>query len=144
MRGTNRHESDKPERRVEPRGVLECVLKIGRSGDRAYRASGFWPFPVGRVPSRGASDWLACAAALVWLASQDADAFITTGEHATDFAELAECGIHFSPDTLTDSQQRKILGGIIHQKLNKAEGVLRLARKLTTGMARQFWKDAGK
>jgi len=80
----------------------------------------------------------------VWLASQDADALITTGEQAADFAELAECGIHFSPDTLTDSQQRKILGGIIHQKLNKAEGVLRLARKLTTGMARQFWKDAGK
>src|SRR5207245_8575539 len=31
----------------------ERVLKTARSGDRAYRASGFWLFPVGRVPSRG-------------------------------------------------------------------------------------------
>ena len=36
-----------------PRTCLEPVFKIARSGDRAYRASGFWPFPVGRVPSRG-------------------------------------------------------------------------------------------
>ena len=28
----------------------------------------------------------------VWLASQDADAFLTKGANATDFAELAECG----------------------------------------------------
>src|SRR6266446_9963125 len=36
-----------------PRTCLAPVLKIARSGDRAYRASGFSPFPAGRVPSRG-------------------------------------------------------------------------------------------
>lgn len=96
-------------------GLLGLLARQGRS----------WGFPV-------------------WLASQDADAFITTGDHATDFAELAECGVHFSPHTLTEAQQRMILGGVIHTKLKKTEAALRLQGKLQTGMARQFWKDGGK
>ena len=52
-------------------GLLGSLARQGRS----------WGFPV-------------------WLASQDADAFVTTGDHATNFAELAECGVHFSPHTL--------------------------------------------
>ena len=79
----------------------------------------------------------------VWMASQDADKFLTTGKNETNFAELAECGIHFSPQTLKDPEQRMILGGVIHQKFKKAEAALRLQGKLITGMARQFWRDAG-
>lgn len=96
-------------------GLLGSLARQGRS----------WGFPV-------------------WLASQDADAFVTGGEHATDFAELAECGVHFSPQSLTDSQQKKILGGAFHRELKKAEAVLRGQGKVTSGMARQFWRDGGK
>ncbi len=96
-------------------GLLSQLARQGRS----------WGFPV-------------------WLASQDADKFLTTGTNETNFAELAECGVHFSPHTLTDAQQRTILGGVVHQKLKKAEAALRLQGKLQTGMARQFWKDGGR
>ena len=96
-------------------GLLGSLARQGRS----------WGFPV-------------------WLASQDADAFVTTGEHATNFAELAECGIHFSPHTLSDQEQRRILGAILHRELKKAEAALRLQGKLAVGAARQFWKDGGK
>ena len=96
-------------------GLLGSLARQGRS----------WGFPV-------------------WLASQDADAFITSGNNATNFAELAECGVHFSPHTLTDAQQRVILGGIIHREFKKAEAALRLQGKLLTGAARQFWREAGK
>jgi DNA sulfur modification protein DndE len=95
-------------------GLLSTLARQGRS----------WGFPV-------------------WLASQDADKFLTTGAYETNFAELAECGIHFSPHTLSDSQQKMILGSIVHNKLKKAEAALRLHRKLMTGVARQFWKDCG-
>jgi len=80
----------------------------------------------------------------VWLASQDADKFLTTGTNETNFAELAECGVHFSPHTLTDAQQRMILGGVIHTKFKKAEAGLRLQGKFITGAARQFWRDGGR
>jgi DNA sulfur modification protein DndE len=96
-------------------GLLSSLARQGRS----------WGFPV-------------------WLASQDADKFLTTGTNETNFAELAECGVHFSPHTLTDAQQRMILGGVIHTKFKKAEAALRLQGKLITGAARQFWRDAGK
>jgi len=96
-------------------GLLSSLARQGRS----------WGFPV-------------------WMASQDADKFLTTGTNETNFAELAECGVHFSPHTLTDPEQRMILGGVIHQKFKKAEAALRLQGKLLTGMARQFWKDGGK
>ena len=69
---------------------------------------------------------------------------LLTGANETNFAELAECGVHFSPQTLTDSDQKMILGGVVHQKLQKGEAVLRLQGKLATGMARQFCKDGGK
>lgn len=96
-------------------GLLSSLARQGRS----------WGFPV-------------------WLASQDADKFLTTGTNETNFAELAECGVHFSPQTLSPSDQKLILGNVIHQKLKKAEAALRLQGKLQTGMARQFWKDGGK
>jgi hypothetical protein len=80
----------------------------------------------------------------VWLASQDADKFLTTGTNQTNFAELAECGVHFSPQSLNSADQKLILGGVIHQKLKKAEAALRLQGKLQTGMARQFWRDGGR
>lgn len=96
-------------------GLLSSLARQGRS----------WGFPV-------------------WMASQDADKFLTTGINETNFAELAECGVHFSPQTLTDAEQRLILGGIIHAKFKKAEAGLRLQGKLHQGMARQFWKDGGK
>jgi hypothetical protein len=96
-------------------GLLSVLARQGRS----------WGFPV-------------------WLASQDADKFLTSGANETNFAELAECGVHFSPHTLTDSQQRMILGSVFHTKLKKAEAALRLHGKLLTGMARQFWREGGK
>ena len=96
-------------------GLLSTLARQGRS----------WGFPV-------------------WMASQDADKFLTTGANETNFAELAECGVHFSPQSLADAQQRMILGGVIHQKFKKAEAALRLQGKLITGMARQFWKDGGR
>jgi DNA sulfur modification protein DndE len=96
-------------------GLLSSLARQGRS----------WGFPV-------------------WLASQDADKFLTTGTNETNFAELAECGAHFSPHTLTDAQQRVILGGVVHSKFKKGEAALRLQGKLVTGAARQFWRDGGK
>jgi DNA sulfur modification protein DndE len=96
-------------------GLLSSLARQGRS----------WGFPV-------------------WLASQDADKFLTAGTNETNFAELAECGVHFSPHTLTDAQQRMILGGVIHTKFKKAEAGLRLQGKLITGAARQFWRDGGR
>jgi hypothetical protein len=95
-------------------GLLGSLARQGRS----------WGFPV-------------------WLASQDADAFLTRGANATDFAELAECGIHFSPETLTESEQRRVLGQLLHKQLGKGEAVLRLSGKLHTGAARQLWQDKG-
>jgi hypothetical protein len=95
-------------------GLLSLLARQGRS----------WGFPV-------------------WMASQDADKFLTIGANETNFAELAECGVHFSPQTLTDSDQKMILGGIIHQKLDKGEAALRLQGKLVTGIGRQFWRHGG-
>lgn len=96
-------------------GLLGSLARQGRS----------WGFPV-------------------WLASQDADKFLTTGTNETNFAELAECGIHFSPQSLSPTEQKLILGGLIPKNLKKAEAVVRLQGKLQIGMARQFWKDDGK
>jgi len=95
-------------------GLLGSLARQGRS----------WGFPV-------------------WLASQDADAFLTRGANATDFAELAACGIHFSPETLNSNQQKQILGQVLNKQLDKGQGALRLAGKLFTGDARQLWRDKG-
>jgi hypothetical protein len=76
----------------------------------------------------------------LWLASQDADKFLSTG---VDFAELASAGIHFSPHTLNASEQKKILGGAVNKPLEKGNAALRLGGKLETGAARQFWRDGG-
>ncbi len=96
-------------------GLLSQLARQGRS----------WGFPV-------------------WLASQDADKFLTMGTNETNFAELAECGVHFSPHTLGNTDQRIILGEIVRQKLKKNQATLRLQAKLIIGMARQFWRDGGK
>lgn len=95
-------------------GLLSALARQGRS----------WGFPL-------------------WLASQDADKFVTSGANETNFADLAECGVHFSPQTLTPSQQKAILGGALSAKLKKAEAALRMQGRLLTGMARQYWKDGG-
>jgi len=76
----------------------------------------------------------------LWLASQDADKFISSG---VDFAELATSGIHFSPETLTSKEQKQILGRVISNSLTKGDAVLRLSGKTGTGKARQYWKDSG-
>lgn len=96
-------------------GLLGALARQGRS----------WGFPV-------------------WLASQDADAFVTKGQHGTDFAELADCGIHLSPGALTEGEQKQILGQILHKKIEVGEGVLRLRGALSVGRIRQFWRDKGK
>lgn len=95
-------------------GLLGSLARQGRS----------WGFPL-------------------WLASQDADAFITTGANPTNFAELATCGIHFSPETLNENEQRQILGGVLHHPLKQGEAAIRLHNKLRSGQARQFWRDGG-
>lgn len=96
-------------------GLLGSLARQGRS----------WGFPL-------------------WLVSQDADAFLMRGVNTTDFAELAECGIHFSPQTLSENEQKKVLGQVLHKPLQRGEAVLRLSGKLYTGAARQFWKDNGR
>lgn len=97
-------------------GLLSTLARQGRS----------WGFPV-------------------WLASQDADKFLTRGTNETNFAQLAECGVHFSPQTLSPSDQKNVLGDVVHRKFKKAEAALCNRGKLqSTGMARQFWKDEGR
>lgn len=95
-------------------GLLGSLARQGRS----------WGFPV-------------------WLASQDADAFITKGANATDFTELADCGIHFSPQTLTEPEQKRIIGQVYHKQLEPGEALLRLGSKVEVGSARQIWRDKG-
>lgn len=95
-------------------GLLGSLARQGRS----------WGFPV-------------------WLASQDADAFITRGENATDFAELADCGVHLSPQTLSDSEQKKIIGQVVRKRLGPGEGIVKLRGKVSIGPIRQFWRDGG-
>ncbi len=76
----------------------------------------------------------------LWLASQDADKFLSSG---VDFADLASAGIHFSPQTLKPKEQKEILGASISKTLEKGEAVLRLGGRTTTGATRQFWSDGG-
>ena len=117
---------------------LKCVLfvdeahlllpkegKSGLLGSLARQGRG-WGFPV-------------------WLASQDADAFFTTGDNATDFADLADRGLHFSPKTLNAAAQRKILGELSSRMPEKGEAVLRSPNeRLAIGKVRQFWRDQGR
>lgn len=76
----------------------------------------------------------------LWLASQDADKFLSSG---VDFADLASAGIHFSPQTLKPKEQKDILGAVVSKSLEKGEAVLRLGGKTSTGAMRQFWRDGG-
>lgn len=95
-------------------GLLGSLARQGRS----------WGFPV-------------------WLASQDADAFETRGDKAVDFAELAECGIHLTPQTLPPSAQKRVLGGTLSKDLQKGEAAVKLGGKLRVGKVRQFHRDGG-
>jgi len=95
-------------------GLLGSLARQGRS----------WGFPV-------------------WLASQDADAFVTKGQNAVDFSELADCGVHLSPATLSESQQRQILGQVVNRKLSDGEGVIRLKGVTSVGHIRQYYRDNG-
>jgi len=96
-------------------GLLSQLARQGRS----------WGFPI-------------------WLASQDADKFLTQGANETNFAQLAECGVYFSPQTLKESDQKKIFGKIINRNLEKGEAVLCFGGKYQgIGKARKFcdaWK----
>jgi hypothetical protein len=89
--------------------------------ERLAREGRFWGFPL-------------------WLASQDADKFLS---NSVDFADLASCGIHFSPQTLSANEQKKVLGGALHTTLKKGEAALRLGGKLQAGEARQYHRDQG-
>ncbi len=105
--------------------VVHVQIKQGYCLSSLARQGRSWGFPV-------------------WLASQDADKFLTEGTNETDFAQLAECGVHFSPQTLSPADQKLVLGTVIHQKFKKAEAALRLQGKFVTGMARQYHRDGGK
>jgi hypothetical protein len=96
-------------------GLLGSLARQGRS----------WGFPV-------------------WLASQDADAFETKGDKAVDFAELAECGIHLTPQTLSPAGQKRVLGTPLTRDLQKGEAAVKLGGKLKIGKARQYHRDGGK
>jgi hypothetical protein len=76
----------------------------------------------------------------LWLASQDADKFLSSG---VDFAELASAGIHFSPHTLSLKEQKKILGGVVTKELQKGHAALRISGNLLYDAARQFWRHSG-
>ena len=117
---------------------LKCVLfvdeahlllpKEGKSGllGSLARQGRSWGFPV-------------------WLASQDADAFFTTGANAANFADLAGRGLHFSPETLDAAAHRKILGELPSRMPEKGEAVLRSPNeRLAIGKVRQFWRDKGR
>ena len=96
-------------------GVLGALARQGRS----------WGFPV-------------------WLASQEAEGLMGNGSKGTNFAELAGCGVYFSPGGLREAQQREMLGGIVRRQLKPGEAALRLHGYVQTGQARQFWRDGGK
>ena len=96
-------------------GKAKMLEKLGREGRS-------WGFPL-------------------WLASQDADKFLTP---SVDFAELASAGIHFSPHTLKPNEQKQILGSVVTRPLTKGEAALNFGGKLQIGAARQFWRDGGK
>ena len=93
-------------------GLLSSLARQGRS----------WGFPL-------------------WLASQDVESFETTGNYATNFIELSECGVHFSPHTLSTQQQKKIFGFDINQKLKKGEAIIKFPNGAKIGKVRQFWKN---
>lgn len=93
-------------------GLLGSLARQGRS----------WGFPV-------------------WLASQDADAFETRGDKAVDFAELAECGIHLTPQSLPPTAQKRVLGAQLTRELQKGEAAVKIAGKMKIGRARQYWRD---
>lgn len=76
----------------------------------------------------------------LWLASQDADKFISSG---VDFAELASAGMHFSPQTLNPKGQKQVLGCQVPTNLEKGNAVLRLSTKTNIGEVRQFWREGG-
>ena len=95
-------------------GLLSSLARQGRS----------WGFPV-------------------WLASQDADAFATRGDKAVDFAELAECGIHLTPQTLTTTEQKRVLGAPLTRDLQKGEAAVKLGGKLRIGKVRQYHREGG-
>ena len=95
-------------------GLLGSLARQGRS----------WGFPV-------------------WLASQDADAFETRGDKAVDFSELAECGIHLTPQTLTPAEQKRVLGAPLTRDLQKGEAAVKLGGKLKIGKTRQYHRDGG-
>lgn len=78
----------------------------------------------------------------LWLASQDADGFISVGDNRTDFAELAHCAVHFSPETVEQPSKRaRLFGEPKVWKLEKGEALVRFASgPPKIGLARQYYK----
>jgi len=91
--------------------ILEKLAREGRS----------WGFPL-------------------WLASQDADKFVT---RSVDFSELASVGIHFSPETLTQQQQQRICGRAVPGPLKDREAIVKISNDVKVGKARQFHQHQG-
>ncbi|NBP02146.1 MAG: DUF1832 domain-containing protein [Proteobacteria bacterium] len=86
--------------------ILEKLAREGRS----------WGFPL-------------------WLASQDADKFVTK---SVDFSELASAGIHFSPETLNPRQQNQICGRTVSGPLKEREAIVKISSDVKIAKARQF------
>ena len=77
----------------------------------------------------------------LWLASQDADKFVS---RSANFSKLASTAVHLSPETLKPHEQKEILGLPFKNPLGKGEGVLKTKVASETGPIRQFWRDEGK
>lgn len=73
----------------------------------------------------------------------DAGSFTTTDSDTINFASLVKCSVHYSPQTLRDPEERKILGGVIDRGLKTVEAALCLQGKLIVGPTRLFWRDRG-
>jgi hypothetical protein len=69
---------------------------------------------------------------------------VTSGTNETNFIQLADCGIHFSPQNLSERDQRNILGKIITKPLDKGEAVLRLSETTSIGPVRQYYRNQGR
>jgi hypothetical protein len=54
----------------------------------------------------------------------DEGVLITACSNVNNLAELAECGVHSLPHTLSGPEQRKILGGLVRREPKKAEAAL--------------------
>lgn len=77
----------------------------------------------------------------LWLASQDADGFVSSGDNGTDFAELADCAVHFSPGTVPRSLRQRLFGVQSWPELKKGDALVRFGNTPATRKSvRQFFQ----